>query len=478
MFGLGRNKLKNKKLTLRLLWDLLMVWVALINLTLICFDLTYLPLRPTYFRFTPIVTTVYDRVHGIEPHPLTSRLIAEVDTTEQLLRLDPDSPKLEEHLARLRALTTRVLVENPFDRSGQTRQLEIIRLVVGRQTNHLTGELRDPAAARIAAEEFWTGSRQLLSLRFDLFNQRIRPGLALNYHREFNLSGRLTDYFWLIDLPFLMLFWIEFVVRWFLAVRRRTHARWFFFPIFNWYDVLGLIPLAAFRPFRLLRAVSMYMRLRRSELSRIGEDTASRTVAYISNIITEEVSDRVALRILSEFEEEIQDGTHRRIVHSTIGSRREEIENVLVGQIRSLLTDEVITASFKELLKVNLETAVEETETLRSVPLPSTVLKPIVTTVGQIVLNATLETLKATLESEEGRDAVQATASAVLDRLFEGPGLEEIESLTKDISLHVIEHLKETVATKKWALPESPQKAPSSLQEAADAIAVLEVPED
>ena len=57
-------------------------------------------------------------------------------------------------------------------------------------------------------------------------------------------DGNLVDNFWRIDLPFLIVFVIEFFVRWYLAVRRRTYPRWFFFPIFNWYDVLGLVLLA------------------------------------------------------------------------------------------------------------------------------------------------------------------------------------------------------------------------------------------
>ena len=52
---------------LRLAWDIFMVWVALINLWLIIFDLSYLWLRPIYFQYLPAVTRVYDPVKGITP---------------------------------------------------------------------------------------------------------------------------------------------------------------------------------------------------------------------------------------------------------------------------------------------------------------------------------------------------------------------------------------------------------------------------
>jgi hypothetical protein len=295
----------------------------------------------------------------------------------------------------------------------------------------------------------------------DLFDQRLEPLLAVNYFRGHDLKGRLTNHFWKIDLPFLILFWIEFMVRWVLAVRRRTYARWYFFPIFFWYDLLSLIPVMALRPLRLLRLVSVYMRLRQSELSRVGRDFLSRAVAYISNIITEEVSDRVAVRILDEYREEIEDGTHVRITRSVVEPRREEIERVVTHQIRSILTDPETIERFRLLLELNLENAVADSESLRSLPLPHVVVKPVVRAVGEVILETTLETITTTLDSPDGEAAVQAVASSILDSVSTGPALAELESLARDISLQVIDHMKEVVEVKKWSLPDQQARRPS-----------------
>ncbi len=75
MYSFRKWREKYGKVTLAALWDLFMVWVVIINLTLILFDLSYLWLRPTYFKWVPIVTRIYDPVLGIEPHPLTEGLI-------------------------------------------------------------------------------------------------------------------------------------------------------------------------------------------------------------------------------------------------------------------------------------------------------------------------------------------------------------------------------------------------------------------
>jgi len=460
MYSFRKWKAKYGKVTLSSLWDLFMVWVVFINLCLILFDLTYLWLRPTYFRYVPVVTRIWDPVLGIEPHPLTEALIERAETAKELLRLDSSSPELAESVVDLRVLTLRVFVENPFERSGQTEELDAIKEAMARQTGHPTSQLGNPEELAAIVNEYWSDSPDLLSHRLDLFDQTLEPLLAVNYFRGYDLDGHLIDHFWKIDLPFLILFWIEFMVRWFLAVRRRTYARWYFFPIFYWYDLLSLIPVMALRPLRLLRVVSIYMRLRQSELSRVGRDFLSRAVAYISNIITEEVSDRVAVRILSEFGEEIEDGTHIRIARATVEPRRREIEQVLVRQIRSILTNEETIERFRQLLELNLENAVDESESLRSLPLPHVVVRPIVRAVGEVILDTTLETIVTTIDSPEGQEAVQAVAASVIDELFDGPALAEIEAVAKEISLQVIAQMKDVVMVKKWSLPDEQSKRP------------------
>jgi hypothetical protein len=220
------------------------------------------------------------------------------------------------------------------------------------------------------------------------------------------------------------------------------------------------------------------MRLRQSELSTVGKDYVSRTVAYISNIITEEVSDRVAIRILDEYAEEIADGTHARIASSVVLPRKREIARALADQIAQMLTDEATLDRLRELLELNLETAIEESESLQSVPLPNAVVRPIVRVVGEVLLETTLETVRTTLDTDDGRQAVEAVADAVLERFLTGPWLSEIESLARDISIEVIEQMKATVAVRKWALPKDHPKSqrPASLVDVLDGIAEEDPP--
>ncbi len=443
---------------LRLAWDLFMVWVALINLWLILFDLSYLWLRPVYLRIAPPVVRLYDPIKGIEPHPLTSEFLTVIEKTRDTVRRDPDSPQISGDVRLLRELTLRVLMENPFERSGMEASQDAFMEDVARYAGTTADALRNPDRLRQAVEAMWPEDPRELRYRLDHLDSRLLSALQTNYYRGFDRAGHLVDHFWKLDLPFLLLFWIEFLVRWILSVRRREHARWYFFPIFNWYDVLGLLPTAYFRVFRLLRLVSVYMRLRRSELTNVGKGIFTRVVEYFSGILTEEVSDRVALRILSELEEEIADGTHVAIARSVLLPRLDEIEDVFVQEIASLFTDERTLDRFRDLVRLNLDNAIESSESLRSVPLPRAVIRPVVRVVGEVVVDATIETISTTLSSTEGQEALRRVVDSVAEELVAGPVVAEAETLAREIVLGVISRMKDVVAVKKWALPEGQER--------------------
>jgi hypothetical protein len=65
---------------------------------------------------------------------------------------------------------------------------------------------------------------------------------------------------------------------------------------------------------------------------------------------------------------------------------------------------------------------------------------------------------------------VRAVAASIIDSVFTGPALQEIESLVKDVSLQVIDHMKEVVEVKKWALPDEQEQRPQMSWEEDDEV--------
>lgn len=439
-----------QRLTPAVLWDGLMIYLALINVWLIGFDFTYLWLRPFYFEYLPLVVGIYDPVKGIEPHPLTTLYLERVDRLATALAIESPEPVIEADLAELRELSRQLYATNPFERSGQ-----------GRNLGRLEARLRrffgasGPRAGVEAFERLWA-SGPGLGDRLAFFQRELRPLLAVNYHRDYGLDGDFVDYGWLIDLPFLLIFTVEFYTRWFLAVRRRTYPRWFFFPIFHWYDLLGIVPLPQFRLFRLFRIASIYVRLYRSERTAVGSDPLSRTVKYFANIINEEISDMVSLRILNESQEEIRGGTHRRIIRAVLEPRRDALARELTLRMRDVLASAEVRDKVRAFLDANLERSVESAEALRRIPLPRAVVRPLVETIGTLIFDAIADTLAGTLDTEEGQDLLQDMVAAAIDGLVAELTEGEVEGLVRDISLESLEHVKEAVKVRKWVEAEKP----------------------
>ena len=288
------------------------------------------------------------------------------------------------------------------------------------------------------------------------FDRELRPLMEVNYHREYNLDGRFVDWFWVIDLPFLLIFAVEFLVRWGLAIRNRRYPKWFLFPIINWYDVLGLIPVRELRFFRLFRVASIYVRLYKSEQTKIGDDLVSRTARYFYNIINEEISDMVSLRILSETQEEIRNGTHRRIIRAVAGPRRDAIARELTLRLRDAFASTDAVARTRAFLDANLKRSVESADVLKRLPLPRSIVRPLVEVIGDVVFDAIVQTMAATLETEEGQETLHDVLAASIEGIVEELTVGEVEELVREISIDAIEHVKEAVRVRKWVDAETP----------------------
>lgn len=439
-------------MTPRLAWDLFMVLLATLNLYLILFDFGYFWIRPYAYRYVPFVTDVYDPVKAIKPHPVTSGLTEAADRARAALERG-DEAALNAALDELKQLSRWMLSGDPFAVSGQTRKLNLIKIqVVQAVTLRPDANPADVPFARLVdmAGEYWEVGYDQLEERLDLFEREMRPLLEINFTREYGKDGRFEDYFWLLDLPFLLFFIVEFDIRWILAVRQKRYPRWYLFPIFHWYDVLGMIPTKHLRIFRLFRIAAIYIRLRKSGLSAIGNDVFSRVGNYFYSIIAEEISDMVALRILSETQEEIRDGTHHRIIATTLTPRREEIQRVVARQVRQTVGRGDVQQHLRELLVPALERAADESESLAKIPLPASVVRPVFISMGQALVEDVLHTVTTTIDSTQGQEALERVVASVIDDLAHGPIEDEIEKLGTEIAIHVLEEMKTAVRVKKW----------------------------
>lgn len=139
------------------------------------------------------------------------------------------------------------------------------------------------------------------------------------------------------DSYFTLFLIAELLLRWGVAIARRTYYRWFFYPFVNWYDVLGCIPLPFFRALRLLRLVSTLYRLHRMGVVDASQFALVRVARRYYRILIEELSDRIVINVLEGVQREIRSGsvaTHR-ITDSVIRPQR----GIIVPWLADLIAD-------------------------------------------------------------------------------------------------------------------------------------------
>ena len=166
----------------------------------------------------------------------------------------------------------------------------------------------------------------LLWLLFDgLFETAAIHGLLASWLPAFTQQYDVIHHnFIFVDLAFIGIFLTEFCIRWGVSVRRKEHMRWYFYPFIHWYDIVGMIPLGATRLFRFLRVVSILYRLHKYKIIDLNQTALFRFLAFYYDVVVEELSDRIVVKVLSDAQKDIAAGSPlvEDVVDNVLAPRR------------------------------------------------------------------------------------------------------------------------------------------------------------
>lgn len=228
----------------RYLW--LKRWIAfltVLNLVLVFLDLTYLKARSFYLQIVPGFVQIYDPIKGIYPHPETQRYLEQVATLEALaVQTEIRSSEVEASLAELRLYSQLLIQDDPFSEINS----DILETIQQNLQSH-TGA----TSPFVAFDRFWSQNylAQNWQPAIEFWHEQIQPLMAANYYRRVNRLGYPIDYFWLIDLPFMLVFALDFVIR-VQAIHQSSQLTWLQSALRRWYDWFLFIP--AWRWLRLI----------------------------------------------------------------------------------------------------------------------------------------------------------------------------------------------------------------------------------
>jgi hypothetical protein len=368
-----------------------MALVAVINLAIVGFDLSYVPLRDfwllgqvtlgeintAYVQYAGIeldllpenisrLITQYDVVKGIIPNRDTQEYLAKVEQLKlELAANGVDSANAKTLFGDIRRRSLEIIQTNAFAEANKTGNLERIK---NRMRSHLPN--RDNSA-KSAFWRFWTPDyfKGRVAEEMAFFDAEIKPLLETNYYRAIGENGGYVDYFGLIDFPFGVLFALEFLARtWFIS-RRRVGVSWLDAMLWRWYDIFFLLPI-----WRWLRVIPVTVRLSQARIINLDSIQKQLSQGLVAGI-AEDVTEVVIIRLINQIQTSIRNGDLGRLLsqqtahtYVDLNGTNEIIE--LVRILAKVTADRVLPAIQPEvetLLQYSIEKALKQSPAYRGI---------------------------------------------------------------------------------------------------------------
>ncbi|MDH6060348.1 hypothetical protein NWP17_07830 [Chrysosporum bergii ANA360D] len=275
-----------------------MAIIATLNLCLVLFDWTYVPWRDFYLRNFPLISHIYDPIKGIEHHRETQNYLNQVDALQQQIsQTGLTSSEVKTKLKELDRLSAEMIDSNPFAAANKSGNFEKAK---NRMRDHIGKESAKQSFAQFWSQEYL--SQQGWNQEINFFNRQIRPLIATNYFRSIGENGELLDNFWLLDLPFVLLFSVELLARCFILRSRHPSFTWVNAILWRWYDLFLLLPFV-----RWLRILPVMIRLHQAQLLNLQPLQQQINQSILANF-AEDLTEIVVVRVINQIQGSIRRG--------------------------------------------------------------------------------------------------------------------------------------------------------------------------
>ncbi|MBX2842546.1 MAG: ion transporter [Flammeovirgaceae bacterium] len=274
----------------------------------------------------------------------------------------------------------------------------------------------------------------------------------------------IHEHFLIYDFLFIVIYIVEFSIRWIIAIIRKTYHSWFFYPFIHWYDVLGCFPLDSLRIFRFLRVFSMVYRLERMGVINLSNTYLFKLAKKYYRIFVEEVSDAVVINVIDDMKQQVSTGSPivNRVVDDVISPHKEEIKTWVTSRVDLLVSN--LYDENKDNLKVYVDKLIKgsmeknsEIMTLELVPVVGNVItSKIEKAISDIVFNV----ISGAIEdfSNNKQQVIDLLGEKIFEVLIYATNDKEMKDLSFEIFSGTLEILKEKVSEKMWQLEEIAEK--------------------
>lgn len=414
------------------------------------------------------ITCAYDPVKGIQPHRDTQLYLNTVVTLQQQVEQKGlanglKSPEVQATLKSLRQYSTDMIETNPFEIADKSGTLERIK---NRMRRHFSARHKKPKLSNREAFDLFWSTQHLTpanwSQEIGWFNQEIAPLIETNFYRTLDENGLFTNYFWLLDAPFVLLFFLEFLARTYYISRRYPSLRWLDAMFWRWYDVPLFIPFSLFMPvLALTRVLSTAIRLHQAELIDLHEIRDQVRRGVVADI-AQELTEVIIIQLLNQIQSAIRRGELTGLLERS-GQRRyidlndtNEVE-AIANHIIELSVNQVfpkIQPDLEALLRHLLDKVLNHLpayRALHSLPgighLPDQITERLVSDMTQLLHNSMKPGVEDPVLTELSTRLMQNIAKTFAAEAKQQNTLPEVERLLSDlieeIKINYVQQLSE-----------------------------------
>jgi len=282
---------------------------------------------------------------------------------------------------------------------------------------------------------------------------------------QFYLVNVHQDFF-AIDIWFVAIFLLELIIRWIIAIRQKTYFRWFFYPFIHWYDVLGCIPVGSFRFLRVLRVVSIVVRLQKLKIIDITRTYLFSAFNKYLNILTEEVSDRVVVNVLSGVQDEVSSGNplFTQILEQVVEPQRPVLVEWLSHRLQHVVSESYqnYQGDLQEYVASTIKNAVEGNREISNIAKIPVVGPTIATNLEDAISDIVYQVIDQAINdlgSPHNKAIINDMAHLSVEAFTMKEEDRQLDRVVRDIVVKSLELVKDQVKIQQWKVREEEVKA-------------------
>jgi len=265
--------------------------------------------------------------------------------------------------------------------------------------------------------------------------------------------------FFEIDMVFISIFLTEFTISWIISIINRDYYRWFFYPFIHWYDLLGCIPLDAFRWVRIFRVFSIMYRLHKLQIIDLRNTYLFQKLKKYYNILVEEVSDRVVINIIEGIQAEVSEGSPvvSNIVRDVLRPKQPVIEEWVSHRIQMAAKHNYNRHrnEIRQYVERLIDDAIDKNDdfgTIELIPVMGKAVTNVVKNTVSGVVNNVLDKSMQDLASENNRVFVNEITEIVFDSIDVEEEDAQLQEIVINTILRSLELVKAQVRVKRWKI--------------------------